>query len=159
MEKSKIFTLTIMLVIFVIALLTSKSKSSKEYEIIRKIRLFPFWIKYLGIVVSILSIIIHWSNLSDEPTVLSSFWQFGFAIGLLIISLSREKIEDEMTMSLRLNSVFISFFAGIITHMFFVLLELLNGGNINSFNSLYATNFILFFYVIKFHLTKKTMHE
>ncbi len=64
-----------------------------------------------------------------------------------------------MTMSLRLNSVFISFFAGIMTHIFFVLIDLLYGGNINSFNSLYATNFILFLYVIIFHLTKKTMHE
>lgn len=159
MEESKIITFIIMLVIIVIALLISRVKSSKQYEIKKKIRLFPFWVKYLGVAISILSIIIHWSNISDERTVISSFWQFGFAIGLLIIGLSKEKHEDEMTMSLRLNSVFISFFAGIMTHIFFVLIDLLYGGNINSFNSLYATNFILFLYVIIFHLTKKTMHE
>ncbi len=155
MEKPKIITLAIMFVIIMIIILSSKFKSNKQYEITRKIRLFPFWVKYLGIIISILSIIIHWSNLSDEPTVLSSFWQFGFAIGLLIIGLSKEKNEDEMTMSLRLNSVFISFFGGIIGHILFVLLELLFGGNIDSFNSLYLTNFVLILYVLNFYMTKK----
>lgn len=159
MEKSNIITLAIMFVVILIAILISRFKTSKQFEIKRKIRLFPYWVKYLGIVISILSIIIHWSNLAEKSTVLSSFWQFGFAIGLLIIGLSKERNEDEMTMSIRLNSVFISFFTGIIVHIFFVLLELLYGGSVNSFNSLYATNFILFLYVINFHLTKKTMHK
>lgn len=157
MDKSKIITLLIMFVIIIIALSTSKFKSNKQYEIKKKIRLFPFWVKYIGIVISIFSVIIHWSNLTDEPTSLSTFWQFGFAIGLIILGLSKEKNEDEMTMSIRLNSVFISFFGGIIAHLFYVLLELLFGGNINSFNSLYATNYILLLYVIIFHLTKKRM--
>jgi len=146
-----------MLTISLIVLLSSRFKSSKQYEVSKVIRLFPFWIKYLGIVISILSILIHWSNMSDEPTVLSSFWQFGLVVGLIIISLSKERIEDEMTMSIRLNSIFISFFSGIIIHIFIVLLGILDGGNVHSYDSLYVTNYILFMYVIIFHLTKKRM--
>ena len=157
MEKTKIITIAIMLTISLIIFLSSRFKSSKQYEVSKVIRLFPFWIKYLGIVISILSILIHWSNMSEEPTVLSSFWQYGLVVGLIIISLSKERIEDEMTMSIRLNSIFISFFSGILVHIFYVLLAILDGGNANSFSSLYVTNYILFMYVIIFHLTKKRM--
>ncbi len=157
MEKTKIISIAIMFTIALIVVLTSKFKSSKQYEVSKIFRLFPFWIKYIGIVISILSILFHWSNLSDEPSVLGSFWQFGLLVGFLIICLSKERNEDEMTMSIRLNSIFISFFSGIIAHVFIVLLEILDGGDVNSFNSLYVTNYILLMYVIIFHLTKKRM--
>ncbi len=157
MERIKIITIAIMFTIVLIVFLTSKFKSSKQYEVSKTIRLFPFWIKYLGIGISILSILFHWSNLSDEPSVLGSFWQFGLLVGLLIICLSKERNEDEMTMSIRLNSIFISFFTGIVAHAFIVLLEILDGGDVNSFNSLYVTNYVLIIYLIIFHLTKNRM--
>lgn len=155
MEKTKVITLAFLIIIVLIIVLLSKS--SKHYEVSKTIRLFPFWIKYLGIVISISSILIHWRNLTDEPTVLDSFWQFGLLFGLLIIGLSKERNEDEMTMSIRLNSIFISFFSGIIVHIFIVLLVILDGGNVNTYNSLYVATYILFMYVIIFHLTKKRM--
>ncbi len=157
MEKTKIISIAIMFTIALIVVLTSKFKSSKQYEVSKIFRLFPFWIKYIGIVISILSILFHWSNLSDEPSVLGSFWQFGLLVGFLIICLSKERNEDEMTMSIRLNSIFISFFSGIVAHVFIVLLGIIDGGDVNSFNSLYVTNYILLMYVIIFHLTKKRM--
>ena len=146
-----------MLTISLIVLLSSRFKSSKQYEVSKVIRLFPFWVKYLGIVISILSILIHWSYMSDELTVLSSFWDFGLVIGLIIISLSKERNEDEMTMSIRLNSVFISFFLGILFYILFQLLARLDGENVSSHNSLYVTTYILLSYVLIFHLTKKRM--
>lgn len=157
MEKTKIIALAIMFTVALIAVLTSKFKSSKQYEVSKVIRLFPFWVKYLGIVISVLSIVFHMSNLPDEAPVLSPFWQFGLAIGLIIISLSKERNEDEMTMSLRLNSIFISFFTGILVHIFIVLLGILDGESVNSYSSLYVTNYMLFMYVTIFHLTKKKM--
>lgn len=161
MEQSKIITLGLMLAIIVIALFTSKFNSNKQYEIKKQIRLFPFWVKYLGMLITISSIVFYWCNLNlfDEQSTTDFFWPFGIAIGLLTISISKEKNEDEMTMSLRLNSVFFSFFVGIMSHLMFVLLELLAGGNIDHFNSLYATNFILFAYVIYFHWTKRRTHK
>ena len=157
MEKTKIITIAIIFTISLIVILGSRSKSSKQYEVRKAIRLFPFWVKYLGIVISILSILIHWSYMSDELTVLSSFWDFGLVIGLIIISLSKERNEDEMTMSIRLNSVFISFFLGILFYILFQLLARLDGENVSSHNSLYVTTYILLSYVLIFHLTKKRM--
>jgi hypothetical protein len=157
MEKTKIIAIAIMFTIVLIVVLTSRFKMSKQYEASKLFRLFPFWIKYLGIVISVLSIVFHWSHLSDEPSVLGSFWQFGLLIGFLIICLSKERNEDEMTMSIRLNSIFISFFSGILAHVLIVLLGILDGGDVNSFNSLYVTNYVLFMYLIVFHLTKNRM--
>lgn len=157
MEKTKIITIAIMFTISLIVFLSSRFKSSKQYEVRKVIRLFPFWVKYLGIVISILSILIHWSYMSDELTVLSSFWDFGLVIGLIIISLSKERNEDEMTMSIRLNSIFISFFLGILVYILFQLLARLDGENVSSYNSLYVTTYILLSYVLIFHLTKKRM--
>lgn len=157
MEKTKIIALAIMLTIVLIVVLTSRFRSHKQYEVSKLFRLFPFWIKYIGIVISIISILFHWSNLSDEPSVLASFWQFGLLVGFLIICLSKERNEDEMTMSIRLNSIFIAFFSGIVAHVLIVLIEILDGGDVNSFNSIYVTNYVLFMYLIIFHLSKNRM--
>lgn len=148
-----------MVVIVVIAVITSKFNSKKQIEIKKKIRLFPFWVKYLGIVISLLSIIIHWRNLSDEPSALSTFWNFGLVIGLLIIGLSKERNEDEMTMSIRLYSAFMAFVSGIMAHMFTVLSGLLFDGEAPVYDTLHSPMLILILYVIVFHFTKTTLAE
>jgi hypothetical protein len=158
MENSKLIPITLLLVVTLIALLTLRFKSVKQYEVRKIVRLFPFWVKYLGIVIAVISTAIHWRNLSDE-TVLSSFWQFGLIIGLLLVGLSKERNEDEMMMSLRLNSVFMAFFAGIMAHLVLALMELLQGGSLDSFNSLYATGYILLVYIIGFHITKTGINK
>lgn len=158
MENSKLISITLMLVIALIALLTLKFRSGKQYEVRKIVRLFPFWVKYLGIAIAVVSTAIHWRNLSDE-TVLSSFWQFGLIIGFLIICLSKERNEDEMMMSIRLNTIFVAFFAGIMAHLVFALMELLYGGSLDSFNSLYATGYILIVYMIGFQITKMGINK
>lgn len=157
MERTKIMALALLLIVLLIAILTSKLKTRKQYEINKVMRLFPHWAKYIGVVISLFSLTINWIY-SKSPTVISSFWEFGLTIGLLIICLSKEKVEDEMTMSIRLNSVFISFFGGIMAHIIFVLIERLYG-NINPYNSLYVTNYILFLYIFYFHMKRKSIHE
>ena len=157
MEKTKIITIAIMVIIVLIASISMRFKTRKQYEVSKVFRLFPFWIKYLGIVLSIASILFHWKTLSDEPTILHSFWEFGLVIGLILICLSNERNEDEMTMSIRLNAIFISFFTGILAHLFIVLIEILDGGNVNSYNSLFVTIYMLIMYVIIFHITKKRL--
>lgn len=157
METTKIIALAIMLTITLIAVLTSRFKTKTQYEVSKIYRLFPFWIKYIGLVISILSILFHWSNLSDEPSVLASFWQFGLLVGFILICLSKERNEDEMTMSIRLNSIFSAFFMGIVAHAILLLLEILDGGDVDSFDSLYVPNFILLIYIVIFHLSKNRM--
>lgn len=156
MEKTKIMTLALLLIVLLIAVLTSKFKTRKQYEISKVMRLFPHWAKYIGTVISLFSLIINWIY-SKHPTAISSFWEFGLTIGLLIICLSKEKVEDEMTMSLRLNSAFAAFIGGIFFHVTIVLIERLYG-NENPYNSIYVTNSILFVYVFYFHVKRKSIH-
>lgn len=60
-------------------------------------------------------------------------------------------------MSLRLNSVFIAFFGGIIAHVFFVLVNLLCGEGVDLYNSLYTTSYILGLYILNFQMAKRKM--
>ncbi|MCW3786993.1 hypothetical protein [Plebeiibacterium sediminum] len=157
MEKSNLIALSLMIVIIALVLLTSKFNMEKQYEIKKNTRLLPYWAKYLGFIIFIVSLITHLVSFSNDLQTLKPFWQITSAIGCIIIGLSREKNEDEMTMALRLNSVFKAFFGGIIFHLFMLSLEKLIGGDLNSYNSLYVTNFILVTYVINFHIAKKRM--
>lgn len=158
MEKTKIIALAILLVILVIATFTSRFKTGKHYEISKIMRLFPYWMKYLGIAIFVLSTAFHWINEFSEQSVVGSFWQFGLTIGLLIICLSQEKIEDEMTMSIRLNAIFLSFFGGVMAHTIIILIEKLYGST-KSYNSLYVTNYILIIYLVYFFFRKNSVHE
>jgi len=157
MEKPTIITLSLLAVIILITLLITNFKSDNRIDIKRKAKLLPFWSKYLGIIIAVLSLIIHWQQSSSTPTNLAYFWEFGFIIGGLIISLSKEKHEDEMTMSLRLNSVFLAFFGGIIAHVFFVLVNLLFGEDINANNSLQSVIYILGLYILNFQIAKRRL--
>ena len=157
MEKTKIITIAIMAIIVLIVLLSNNFKMRKQYEVSKMLRLFPFWIKYLGMVISVTSILFHWITMPEESTVLHSLWEFGLIIGLILIGLSKERNEDEMTMSVRLNSIFISFFIGILAHLFLVLLEILAGGNVDTYNSLFVTTYMLIMYFIIFHVSRKRL--
>ena len=153
----KIIIYSIICAIILLAILINKPKSGKQYEISKKIRLLPFWIKYIGFGISIASIIMYWNT--NESTVIHSLWQFGIAFGLIIVSLSKERNEDEMTMSIRLNSIFLAFFVGVLAHFIFLLLGILQGGDFDSANSLYGTTYILLMYVFYFHITKRRMRK
>jgi hypothetical protein len=98
-----------------------------------------------------LSIALNWTTLVEQQIGADSIWHFSTSIGLLIIGFSKEKEEDEMTMSLRLNAAFTSFLGGIIAHMVIVLINYLMGDNLEQFTSVYATNYILIMYVLYFH--------
>ncbi len=157
MEKSNLIALSLMVIIIALVLLTSKFNLEKQFEIKKNTRLLPYWAKYLGFTIFIASLLTQLISIPNDLQTLKPFWQITYAIGCIIIGLSREKNEDEMTMALRLNSVFKAFFGGIIFHLFMLSLEILCGGDLNSFNSLYVTNFILTIYLANFHVAQKRM--
>jgi len=156
MEKTKIITSALILLFILIAILIHK-KDSNSLDFKTKIRLFPFWVKFMGIAIVLASIIIRWINDFDISNMLETHWQFGSITGLLLICLSKDKIEDEMLIQTRLNAVFISFFGGIIAHIIFVLIDLLYGSTIDSFNSLYLITYILLLYIIIFQVSKRKL--
>ena len=143
MMNNTILTLIFLLAFILIALIINKRSNKKNLYLTLKVRLMPYWIKFFGLLIASLSIILNWLNEFKNIQLLEPFWHFGLIIGLLLICLSKEKTEDEMLVQLRLNSVFISFFGGIIAHVIFLLIDLLFGSSVDSFNSLYVISFIL----------------
>lgn len=72
--------------------------------------------KYIGafLVLSFFSIIIFKSQFPEHIEVVRSIGRKVFVIGLLFISLARDKEEDEMTNALKLQSYTIAFILGVI---------------------------------------------
>ena len=71
----------------------------------------------IGITITILSIVIMFVRafaLEGDTEWLKHLLQRSLLIGLLLMSLSKDKIEDEMTMSLRAQSYAIAFLVGVI---------------------------------------------
>jgi len=159
MEKTTILIAGLLLTFILIAIFIHRKDSILSLDFNSKIRLLPFWVKIAGLAIAIFSLIIHWIDLFGSNMWFGYFWQFGFVFGLLLICLSKEKTEDEMLIQARLNSVFIAFFGGIIAHIILVLLDLLMGASIDSFNSLYLISFILFYYLINFQLSKRKLSK
>ncbi len=157
MEKSNLIALVIIVVTVSLLLIISKQNPNKQYEVSKDIRLLPSWTKYMGFSIIFISLFIHILSFPYFLQVLKPFCQVSGAIGCLIVGLSREKNEDEMIMAIRLNSIFKAFFGGIIMHILWLAAEMLCGGDFNSFNSLYVTNYILGLYIFFFYKSKRSM--
>lgn len=94
-------------------------KSFKEYERkslenMKKYQL-PNWFKKIGIGIILISIVAFFMNkFSIEDIDIKLISKYGILVGLLLISISKEKIEDELITSLRMQSYTFSFIAGVI---------------------------------------------
>ncbi|MFL0352331.1 hypothetical protein [Xanthomarina sp. GH4-25] len=97
----------------------------KQFTKLLKFRL-PNTFMFVGITIAALSIVSmfvnafvlegdnHWLKLLSQKTLL---------IGMLIMSISKDKIEDEMTIQLRSQSYMIAFIVGVIYAMFMPYVE------------------------------------
>lgn len=147
-EKLTLITLLGMF-IFIAVFLKRKNENNKT-DFNSMIRLLPFWLKLVGIVIIILALFIHWNDLSEQTT-LGALWQFILGLGLLFVCLTKEKKEDELVNQVRLNTFFIAFFLGIIIHISIMLVDKLINSDANEFNILYSTNYILIVYIFLFY--------
>jgi len=83
-------------------------KKMKRYQLSNKF-------KKIGIGIIIISVVAFIVNkLSIENIDLKLTSKYGILIGLLLISISKEKIEDELIKSLRMQSYTFAFIAGVI---------------------------------------------
>ena len=86
----------------------------KSLEKMKKYQL-PNWFKKIGIGIILISIVAFFVNkFSIEDIDIKLISKYGILIGLLLISISKEKIEDELITSLRMQSYTFSFIAGVI---------------------------------------------
>jgi len=160
MEKTTLLTVFILAIILIIMIFTKKIDFSDNLNIKNKLKLLPFWLKFPGIAIALFSIIAHWTDIHGKNEIIQLFWQLGLTVGLLFISLSKERTEDEMIMQLRLNSAFFVLIVGIIVHVFIVLIDKLIGANdFQSYSSIYLINFLLLAYIFFFYSLKRKLRK
>jgi hypothetical protein len=88
----------------------------KQFQKFIKFRL-PHHFMTIGIAIALLSIVMMFVRafaMEGETEWLKLLLQKTLLIGMLIMSLSKDKIEDEMTISLRAQSYAIAFVVGVI---------------------------------------------
>ena len=86
----------------------------KSLEKMKRYQL-PNWFKKIGIGIILISLVAFFVNkFSIEDVDIKLISKYGILVGLLLISISKEKIEDELITSLRMQSYTFSFIAGVI---------------------------------------------
>lgn len=94
--------------------MASKSMQNCERNFAAKL-LLPNHFKKIGIAVAITSFLLLVANnlLMDSLTVRYG-GKYGILVGMLLIAISREKIEDELVVNLRMQAFSLSFVLGVI---------------------------------------------
>jgi hypothetical protein len=161
MEFKKILIISGALAFFVIAGWTFLDKSEKA--VFKPLRLFPRWVKYVGLIWVILSLILSivFSIVLHNDFTFEGKNYIGVLsadFGLLLICFSRDKIEDEMTNMIRLKSFYRSVILGFTMIIFLDLLELFLGGK-SVTESFSLIGIILFMYLFMFYQTKSKVRS
>ena len=96
-----------------------KCERTKLEQFLNKVQL-PQYCKKIGITIAALSFaaMIILKFIDNEALWINPFFKHALLIGLLIISLSREKIEDELITVLRSKSYALAFIIGVLYTLF-----------------------------------------
>lgn len=87
----------------------------RNLERMRKFQL-PNRYKSIGVVVAVIALlaIIGMKFIEDEPSWIKQVLSNGLLVGFLLISVSKEKIEDEMIATIRMQSYSLAFILGVV---------------------------------------------
>ena len=98
--------------------MTLKKIAECERQRLNKIHNYrlPVYFKTIGVILLIVSFVTLMSRMffDDQPEIIRDLSKRGLLIGMLLISISKDKEEDELTMKLRSQSYSIAFVAGVI---------------------------------------------
>lgn len=98
--------------------MTWKQFCEAEYRRLKKLQNFqlPNYYKKIGMGLFILSFLalILLSAFATEVELTRSLFQKGLLIGLLMVSLAKDEIEDELTLKLRMQSYSMAFICGVL---------------------------------------------
>ena len=128
-----------------------------ESFVFKSLKLLPHWMKYIGLMWAILSVIlpIIFDFMFDGK---NSLGIQSANIGLLIICFSKDRDEDEMTNNLRLKSFYKSSILGFAFIMIMDFVELSLGGK--SFTSSYGlVAIVLSAYLFNFYAIKSKIRS
>jgi len=101
--------------------MTSKSILNCERDSIQKFEKYhlPHGFKKIGLVIAIGSFIGLFANKATlDSLLIREVVKVGMLVGLLIVSISKEKIEDELIVKIRMQSYAIAFIGGVILSLF-----------------------------------------
>lgn len=122
-----------------------------------RINLLPNYYKQIGLITVIISLAITILLNYIDSYDLFDFTSFGFALGLSIICLSKEKIEDEMIKELRMNTFFKSFYIGLFSFLIFASLNSLVNGKLSEFSADFPIVILTLVYLSEFRKQKKLL--
>lgn len=135
---------------------------SKTLERWSKFQLSHHW-KKKGIILSVLIFLtmISLKFIDSEPIWLKEVLKRGLLVGFLIISLSKEDIEDEMVSSLRLQSYALAFIFAVLYSLiqpaadYLVQQFIYEPSNDNTFSYFQVLFFMLLVQIMFFHVFKR----
>lgn len=155
MELKLVLVVAIVLSFILLSGWAFKEKSEKG--VFTPLRLLPNWMKYVGLAWITLSIILPYifDLLFDGKNYLGIQ---SVNLGLLVICLSKDKFEDEMTNMVRLKSFYGSIIMGFGAIMVLDVLEVIIGGD--SFTPSFGlVAIVLSTYLISFNITKSKIRK
>jgi ABC-type xylose transport system permease subunit len=120
--------------------------------------LFPRWVKYAGVVVFFVSVIIpFYTNLLIEG---KNYLGVTFAnLGLFLICFSRDKLEDEMSNLIRLKSFYRSVALGFVYVFVFTAIDFILGNTFDLIPAVQLVTFILLVYLANYYITKSKIRS
>lgn len=123
----------------------------------KKPALLPRKFKIIGVVIILLSFAAMVIFKTTMPHLLKDgkvFLLDGLILGLLIIALSKEKVEDEMIMAIRLRGMAASFIGGVFFMFTMPFIDLLFKDPVQTMSAQQVVMFVLISYLISFPLQK-----
>ena len=123
--------------------------------------LFSNFYKKVGIGIMILAFIpaiifkiLNIEFVQTHKLIFRMITMHSFILGLFIVALSRDKIEDELTIYIRLKACAFAFYWGVIMVIFKPLMDLAFQDPIEDYSGQYIIGSMLFVYLINYYYTK-----
>ncbi len=155
--KSVLFAIAAILFIAVFLWLFTEKN---EDEVFKKLKLFPRWMKIVGIVIFISGVIIPFHSNLNLLIGGKNYLGITFAnLGLFLICFSRDKLEDEMSNLIRLKSFYRSVALGFAYVFVFTALEFVHGDEFELMPAMQVVTFILFIYLVNYYITNSRIRS
>jgi len=135
-------------------------REKKEEAVFKKLILFPRWIKYVGLVVFVGSVILPFHTDIDLLIDGKNYIGINFAnLGLFLTCFSKDRLEDEMSNLIRLKSFYRSAVIGFASVFVFTAIEFIHGERFDLMPAVELITFILLFYLASYYFTKSKIRS